>query len=167
MLVEQGDDLQLNRLAERAGVGVGTVYRHFPDLQSLREGLAAESLAGLVDDARAAAADADPSRGLERLLRAGLRLQLGDPVLLDVLCGPSPVCAETLELSGELVAAMNVILKRCRASGAIAGEITADDLRRLLGGVVFAARAGDATKRNAQRYFQLMLAALINPQSRT
>ena len=160
MLAEQCGEIPLNRLAERSGVGVGTVYRHFPDQQTLREGLAAASLTELVDDAKAAAADPDPRSSLERLLRAGLQLQLRDPVLADVLCGPSPVCVETLTLSSELMMSITGVIARARDAGIIEPGITADDLRRLIGGVLFAAHAGSDVEHNAERYFQLMLTAL-------
>jgi AcrR family transcriptional regulator len=160
MLAEQSGEIPLNRLAERSGVGVGTVYRHFPDQQTLREGLAAASLSELVGDAKAAAADPDPSSSLERLLRAGLQLQLRDPVLAEVLCGPSPVCVETLTLSSELMVSISGVIARAREAGIIEPGITADDLRRLIGGVLFAANAGSDVEQNAERYFQLMLMAL-------
>jgi AcrR family transcriptional regulator len=162
MLAEQSGEIPLNRLAERSGVGVGTVYRHFPDQQTLREGLASVSLSALVDDAKAAAADPDPRSSLERLLRAGLQVQLRDPVLAEVLCGPSPVCVETLTLSSELMVSITGVIARAREAGIIEPGITADDLRRLIGGVLFAAHAGTDVEQNAERYFRLMLTALLH-----
>jgi AcrR family transcriptional regulator len=162
MLAEQSGEIPLNRLAERSGVGVGTVYRHFPDQQTLREGLASVSLSALVDDAKAAAADPDPRSSLERLLRAGLQVQLRDPVLAEVLCGPSPVCVETLTLSTELMVSITGVIARAREAGIIEPGITADDLRRLIGGVLFAAHAGTDVEQNAERYFRLMLTALLH-----
>jgi len=97
---------------------------------------------------------------LERLLRAGLHLQLRDPVLAEVLCGPSPVCVETLTLSSELMVSISGVIARAREAGIIEPGITADDLRRLIGGVLFAANAGSDVEQNAERYFQLMLTAL-------
>jgi AcrR family transcriptional regulator len=162
MLAEQSGEIPLNRLAERSGVGVGTVYRHFPDQQTLREGLASVSLSALVDDAKAAAADPDPRSSLERLLRAGLQVQLRDPVLAEVLCGPAPVCVETLTLSSELMVSITGVIARAREAGIIEPGITADDLRRLIGGVLFAAHAGTDVEQNAERYFRLMLTALLH-----
>jgi AcrR family transcriptional regulator len=162
MLAEQSGEIPLNRLAERSGVGVGTVYRHFPDQQTLREGLASVSLSALVDDAKAAAADPDPRSSLERLLHAGLQVQLRDPVLAEVLCGPSPVCVETLTLSSELMVSITGVIARAREAGIIEPGITADDLRRLIGGVLFAAHAGTDVEQNAERYFRLMLTALLH-----
>ncbi len=48
-------DLRLNEVAREAGVGVGTVYRHFPTVRALVEALSVESLRRLGDAADAAA----------------------------------------------------------------------------------------------------------------
>ena len=160
MCEEHTGEIPLNQLAARSGVGVGTVYRHFPDQQTLREGLASASLAALVTDAEAAAADGDPRSSLERLLRAGLDAQLHDPVLFEVLCGPSPVCAETHTLSTALIASITTIIANAHEAKVIGATITTDDLRRLIGGVIFAARAGSDVEHNADRYLKLMLTAL-------
>src|SRR4029079_8290554 len=72
-------ELPMNAIAKAAGVGVGTVYRHFPNRQVLLEALAAQSFESLVADAQAAAADPDVAAGLARLMRAGLKILLTDP----------------------------------------------------------------------------------------
>ncbi len=46
-LVDEGTPLQLNDVARRVGVGVGTVYRHFPTTDALVETVAAPSLEAL------------------------------------------------------------------------------------------------------------------------
>src|SRR5487761_1103632 len=63
--VATGDlTLPLNAIARLAGVGVGTVYRHFPTRQALLEALVADAFAELIDVSRAAAAEPDPLDGL-------------------------------------------------------------------------------------------------------
>ncbi|MFE7121342.1 TetR/AcrR family transcriptional regulator, partial [Streptomyces sp. NPDC057654] len=47
-LVDQGTPLQLNDVAHRAGLGVATVYRHFPTPEALLETVAAPCLEDLV-----------------------------------------------------------------------------------------------------------------------
>ncbi|MEV6710079.1 TetR/AcrR family transcriptional regulator, partial [Micromonospora wenchangensis] len=85
-LVAEGDlSLQLNDIARRAGVGVGTVYRHFPTRRALLEALAADAFAALLDQAQTASRDDDPWAGLQRLLRSILLGQLTEPTLAEVL----------------------------------------------------------------------------------
>jgi AcrR family transcriptional regulator len=152
-------ELPMNAIAKAAGVGVGTVYRHFPSRQVLLEALAEQSFESLVADARAAAADPDVAAGLARLLRAGLAILLTDPSLAEVLGGPRPECAEIAELSGELFASLMILLDRARAEGVIRPDVTADDLRRLMCGVQHAVRIGDDDD-SAGRYLEILLRGL-------
>lgn len=162
-LADGDTTLGLNTVARCAGVGVGTAYRHFPDRRSLIEGLAADALAALVEDARRAAAETDPADGLERLLRAALTAMTADHVLAEVLKAPAPVCAETLGLSEQLGAAIGQLLGRARDAGAIREDLDPDDLRRLLAGVHTAALAGADTPAAQDRYLGVLLAGLRRP----
>ncbi len=155
-----GGDLEppMNALARAAGVGVGTVYRHFPSHQALLESLAARSLLTLVDDAEAAAADPDVAAGLTRLLGAALRLQLADPSLAAVLATPEAICIATVEMHRQLGSAVTRLLDRARQSGVIRADITADDIRRLTCGVQHAVRLGPAD--DADRYLHILVQGL-------
>lgn len=159
-LVDGDTILGLNTVARCAGVGIGTAYRHFPDRQSLVEGLAADALAALVADARRAAGDADPAAGLERLLRAALTAMADDPVLAEVLGAATPVCAETIGLSQDLGAAVGDLLSRARQVGAIGNDLGPDDLRRLLAGVHAATQAGANPAEARNRYLRVLLTGL-------
>lgn len=159
--VRAGDlELPMNAIAKEAGVGVGTVYRHFPTRRALLESLAAENFAALVADAQAGADDPDPAAGFARLLRGGLRLLLDDPTLATVLSEPGAECVETAELGAALNRAVGPLLDRARAAGAIRPDVTTDDLRRLLCGVQHAIRSGDNDGDTTGRYLDILLAGL-------
>jgi AcrR family transcriptional regulator len=160
-MLAEGDDLPgMNALAKRAGVGVGTVYRHFPDPQVLIEGLAEGSFSRLVDDARKATLEEDPAVGFAQLMHAALRQLLRDPGLAAVLRSRQPVCPETLDMSAAFQQAMSDLLQRAREAGAIRGDIDPGDLRRLLVGVHAAALAGGRQRDAAGRYLDVVLAGL-------
>ena len=159
-LADGDDTLALNALARCAGVGIGTAYRHVPNRATLVEGLAADALAAFVTDARSAADDPDPARGLATLLRAGLAGMAGDHVLAEVLRSPHPVCVETIGLSRELGTALGELLDRARAAGAVSPDLGADDLRRLLVGVHTAASAGPHPDAARERYLRVLVAGL-------
>ena len=73
----EGIEVPVDVIAEKAGVGVGTLYRHFPTKERLCEAILLERLADLTVDARALA-DADgPGRRLLRLPRAHRRAGCG------------------------------------------------------------------------------------------
>ena len=160
MLAGGDEELPMNAVAKAAGVGVGTMYRHFPSRQALLEALAAESFAILVAEAHRAAAEQDVGAGLTALLRAALTCQLTDPSLAGVLAAPSHACAETTELSRELGAAAMQLLDRARVAGVVRPDVTADDLRRLMCGVQHAVRSGDDDGTTAGRYLDIMVRGL-------
>lgn len=149
--------LPMNTIARLAGVGVGTVYRHFPSREALLESAAMDSLERLLAEARAAADDDDPGAGLERLLRYALRRQLDDVGLATVLRFSESACAETSRLRAELLGAVDRLLGRAREAGAIRPEIRADDLRRLGCGVVYAVRLGSGGREEIDLYISVML----------
>ncbi len=164
-LLETGDDtLPLNKVAKLAGIGVGTVYRHFPNRQVLLESLALGSFEKLLFEAQAAADEEDPTVGLERLLRAALTYQLGDAGLAAVSRSSENACAETSELKRATAAATNRLLENAREAEVIRPDIDADDLRRLLCGFEVAVRlgVGDPAKNQAEieRYTAILLSGL-------
>ena len=152
--------LPMNLIARSAGVGVGTVYRHFPTQQSLLEGLAHGSLETLVADTEAAAALADPAEGLRRMLRSAVQCQLDDPALAAVLSGPNFECIETLALGARLAEAGSKLLRRAVRARLIRRNIGADDLRRLAGGVYHALQAGNDPTQHLEQYLRVLIDGL-------
>ena len=57
LFVEAGIEVALEAVARRAGVGIATLYRHFPDRLALVEAVAIDVMARTEDEARAALAD--------------------------------------------------------------------------------------------------------------
>ncbi|MEU5553740.1 MULTISPECIES: TetR/AcrR family transcriptional regulator [unclassified Micromonospora] len=151
-------ELPMNTIAKAAGVGVGTVYRHFPSRQALLEALAVDRFTQLVDAAEQAAAGPDVAAEMARLLRTALDHQLGDPALAAVLAEPAAARPETRELGRALTVAVDRLLHRARDAGEIRPEITADDLRALFCGLQHAVTvSGDADR---DRYVEILLRGL-------
>jgi AcrR family transcriptional regulator len=156
-----GDEsLPMNAIAKLAGVGVGTVYRHFPTRQSLLESLAEARFAELVAETQRAATDPDPAAALARMMGFALRSQLADRGLGPVLAAPDAACVETSALRADLGAAVTSLLARARAKGAVRADLTADDLRRLLCGVEQALRAGAFSENEIDKYLQVLIAGI-------
>lgn len=80
-LVDEGTPLQLNDVARRAGLGVGTVYRHFATPEALLETVAAPCLEALAAHGRQALTDADPWRSLTDFLFHTVEAQVTDAAL--------------------------------------------------------------------------------------
>lgn len=158
-----GDNsLQLNAVARLAGVGVGTVYRHFPNRHALVEALSVERFRELVDEAQAAAAAADPLTGLRRLLRFALDRMLVDPDFAAVLESTGDTDARTSEMKAELDRTVTDLLGGARLTGAIRTAVEADDVRRLLCGVGHAVRSGGSDVRDL--YLDVLLEGLRPPR---
>ena len=160
-LLETGDEtLPMNLIARRAGVGVGTVYRHFPTRQVLLESLAMDSFRQLLEEAKAAAEDTDPAAGLEQLLGSVLRAQLGDAGLAAVLRSSENALDETTALKTEMFAAVSGLLERARGAGAIRPDVDADSLRRLLCGFEVAVRLGPHAPGEVDAYVGILVSGL-------
>ena len=84
-MARDGLDAQMEEIARAAGVGVGTVYRHFPNKDELVEALANERFERLADAARDALADPDPWSSFEDFIRASAKIQTEDRALSEVL----------------------------------------------------------------------------------
>ncbi|WP_212847091.1 TetR/AcrR family transcriptional regulator [Actinoplanes ianthinogenes] len=161
--VDTGDlELPMNAVAKEAGVGVGTMYRHFATRQALLEALAAPSLQELVLEAHAAAASPDAGAGLSALIRETLRRQLTDPALALVLASGDVECADTRGLLGHLMTASQEVLTRARAQGAIRADLAPDDLRRLTCGIRYAVSSGSGEDATAalDRYLEILMRGL-------
>jgi AcrR family transcriptional regulator len=160
MLAAGDATLQMNTVARLAGVGVGTVYRHFPTRQALLESLAMDGLERLLDEARSAASGHDPGAGLEGLLRHVLLGQLGDAALAAVLRSSESSTARTSRLRVDLLEAVERLLERARDADAIREDIGADDLRRLVCGIEHAVRVGGDDRDELDRYLGVLLSGL-------
>src|SRR5438105_12820922 len=78
LFAQRGLGVTLNDIAHHAGVGVGTVYRRFPDKADLIEGLFEQRIRQIVELADAALADPDPWRGLTGFIERTCELQAQD-----------------------------------------------------------------------------------------
>jgi AcrR family transcriptional regulator len=136
MFGEGGGDTSLEAIAKGAGVGIGTLYRHFPTRDTLIEEVYRTETQNLAQAASRFAETLPPAEAL----RAWLRLfvdhiatkQVMSPVLASMVGSPSELYAE----SGALVkTAIGLLVERAVASGAIRLDIDPLDLLRALAGV--------------------------------
>src|SRR5918999_1369365 len=163
---EHGLDVHMEQMARAAGVGVGTVYRHFPAKEDLLQALADERFARFAENARAALDDPDPWNGFCELMRASARVTAEDRALSEAmdqlpgLCASSAEKVRLKELSGELIA-------RAQASGAMRADFSAGDVPSLMRGLA-RATAPQSTGPPAmtwERYLEIMLTGLRRPSA--
>lgn len=78
VFVELGPDAPLEEVARRAGVGIGTLYRRFPDRRALQRAVALDVLARVTNEANLALAEEpDPFRALARYMHRAVDLRVG------------------------------------------------------------------------------------------
>jgi AcrR family transcriptional regulator len=136
MFSEGGAETSLEAIARAAGVGIGTLYRHFPTREALIEAVYRTETQHLVQAAPRFAETLPPVEAL----RAWLRLfvdhiatkQVMAPVLASMVGGTSELFAET---GVQVKAAIASLVDRAVASGAIRLDIDPLDLLRALAGV--------------------------------
>lgn len=150
--------LRMNDLAREAGVGVGTVYRHFPTVQALLEALTADTLERMVAVSRRAAAETDPGVALSLYLRSALELQLQDGGLQSVLLAPQDESPEVRAVKQEIFGAFEAVLRRARDAGAVRGDLTLEQLSHLVCGIEHAVRLG--TPKDRDPMLDILLAGL-------
>lgn len=159
---DAGLEAQVEDIARRAGVGVGTVYRHFTTKEALVEALAEQHFARLADLAEAALADdGDPWGTFSAAIWSAARAAAGDIAWCEILGGrPSAGRAAALNQQ-RLAAAMGRLIARAQRAGVMREDASVDDVRTIMcgfGHVAAAQRAGGAM--DWERYLQIALDGL-------
>jgi AcrR family transcriptional regulator len=129
---EQGLDARLDEIARRAGLGTGTLYRHFPNREALVEAILAERMDEILALARTALEAPRAWDGLVAFLEAMLELQLGDRVLKEIFLRYPPSEDRVTEARGQLRDLFGRLLERARSEGAIRSDFALPDLALLL-----------------------------------
>jgi AcrR family transcriptional regulator len=129
---EEGLELSLGRIAQRAGVGAGTVYRHFPSKEILLEAVLAEHVDTLAAAADRWAARAAPGDALFEFLLEVIEKSAGRQRVCDVLTAdhgwPHALLAAAVQRFGE---ALDRLLRNAKLAGAIRADVRSDDLAAL------------------------------------
>jgi AcrR family transcriptional regulator len=131
VLAADGLGAPMPAIADAAGVGVGSVYRHFGSKEGLIDAVVVGRLAWYAEQAEAAAAAPDPWEALVELIRSAGERQSVDALLVEALevVGDRPEVAAGVERS---TAAVQRLFDRTREQGALREDVDANDLRLIL-----------------------------------
>jgi AcrR family transcriptional regulator len=137
----KGTGAATEEVARAAGLGIGTLFRHFPTKEELLAAVLAARLHRLADEARALAASEDPGAAFIDYFRrvvtaSGTKLAIAD-ALAEAGVDSSTV---TKEAGAALGAALAGLLTRAQRAGAIRSDIGLPELIALLAGTSRAAR---------------------------
>jgi AcrR family transcriptional regulator len=129
----------MDEIARCAGVGVGTVYRRFPDKELLIEALFEQRIDELVALAEAARDDPDPFAGLMRFFETFLALQAADRGLKDVLLGTARGAGRATRARERIGPIVDDLLARACEAGDLRPDVAASDhalIQFVLGAVI-------------------------------
>jgi AcrR family transcriptional regulator len=131
-----GPDASLEAVAREAGVGIGTLYRHFPTREALYEAVyrrEVEQLSELAEELKGEAAAVEALRSWLRSNVEFVATKKGMATALALAAGPpSELTAFSFE---RLTKAIGVLLERAVAAGEVRADITPEDLLRTLVGM--------------------------------
>lgn len=160
LFAERGLCVSLDDIAHHAGVGVGTVYRRFPDkellIDALFEDRLAELLAAAVDSTRMS----DPWQAVECFLQRSLELQVADRGLKELMLSATDDGHARLERGRDRIQPLvEEILERARRAGVVREDLTATDLFLLQHAI---SEAADFTREQAPDAWRRLLAIVFD-----
>ncbi|MDG4821366.1 TetR family transcriptional regulator [Asanoa sp. WMMD1127] len=135
----RGEAGSTEEVARLAGVGIATVFRHFPTKEALVEAALVRHFTGLLDRTRAAASAPDPSAALSTLIHEMIQRGASKLTLASMLGGDAPPAI--VAVSSELKSAVDTALRRAQAAGSVRPDVGVEELYLLIRGLAQTAAA--------------------------
>lgn len=161
------DDVSLEEIARRAGVGIGTLYRHFPARQALLEAVYKDQVDGLDALAAKLLTAASPGAALGDWMRAFVAFGRTKRTLSSAL-------AATIGKDSELMSSCSMILRGCtdallaraQEAGEARPEVRSADIFRLTHGLIMACEAAPSDPDQPERLLGLIIDSVVLPHAR-
>src|SRR5688500_11879465 len=137
---ESGVDVQMDDIARRAEVGVGTLYRHFPTKEALIAELGRHKMQERIAELDRALDSADPWSALVAMMQHAGRAMAQDAGLREVFGA-----AGTAGCPGEVADCRSrqaELLRRLQAAGQVRSDLTVDDVQAMMCGLAAAIHGG-------------------------
>ncbi|MCB7135809.1 TetR/AcrR family transcriptional regulator [Cellulosimicrobium marinum] len=168
LFVEAGADVALDAVARAAGVGIGTLYRRFPDRRALLRAVVQDAVAAVLADIRTATDDAPTAwDALARALAWSPELRVA--LRLVAIAPPADVHAlqddaGTQGVRDSLLALVDGLVRAAQAEGTLRPDVSAGDVVLLMAAVSRSLPRGTDDARNAyDRAHALVLDGLRAP----
>ena len=167
LLSERGLDATLDDVARAAGVGVGTVYRRFPDKEALIEELFRDRIDAMVAMAEEALTDPDPWQALVSYLEMATETMASNIGLRQLLMfatyGKDRVCYAR----DQMRPVVGKLVERAQASGDLRPDFDATDMKLIAYMLASAAEYAAATRPEVWRRYLTMLIDGLRPARET
>jgi AcrR family transcriptional regulator len=156
------DDVSLEEIARRAGVGIGTLYRHFPARQSLLEAVYKDQVDALDTLGGKLLTAESPGQALGEWMRAFVAFGRTKRSLSSAL-------VETIGRNSELMSACSMILRsradellgRAQQAGEARPEVRTVDMFRLTHGLIMATEAEPSDPDQPDRLLSLVIDSVL------
>ncbi len=160
------DDVSLEEIARRAGVGIGTLYRHFPNRQCLLEAVYRDQVVALGGRAAKLLAAESPGDALAEWIRDLVRFSSTKRSLtrellatLETESSFLPVCKTVIGQS------TSALLQRAQQAGAARADITGPDLIRIAQGIVMATDLAPGDTGQLDRMLSVIITGLVTGEA--
>jgi AcrR family transcriptional regulator len=159
LFAKEGVDVSVEEITRHAGVGMGTLYRHFPTKDELIDAVLEDAFDEIVDLAREAAATADAWAGLTGFFERLLELHAQNRGVKDIVALRGHGSRRAEAMRARLRPLLARIVERAREQGTLRADFTPDDLP-----LVFwtANRVIELTQDVAPAYWRRYLALLLD-----
>jgi AcrR family transcriptional regulator len=156
LFTEEGTSAPLEDVAKRAGVGIGTLYRHFPTRQALLEAVYVDEVEAM---ARAAAdlSELPPWEALSQWLHQYVGFAATKRALNEALLEAAPDSDVLLTCRTAIAGAGNALVERAQRAGVVRTDMSFMDVGRMVGGIAMVPTADPEQK---ERMLQLALDGL-------
>jgi len=162
LFASDGVKVSIDEIAREAGVGVGTVHRHFPTKEALLEAVLVWSCDPIIESLDEALRGDDPGAGLEQFLLSVVEYQSRHRALAEEMRDLHQSSPALMALKDRINDRLAELLVRAQHAGQIRADVGPGDLRLLLAGLAQTATAADGTVATDDkvRYVRIMLDGL-------
>jgi AcrR family transcriptional regulator len=160
---EAGAEVSLDEIARRAGVGIGTLYRHFPTRDAIVEAVYRREVRQLAEGAARLAGSLPAGEALHQWMRLFVEYVATKKVIASALGAIVGGAPELYASSGaQITEAMSLLVRRACESGDIRAEVDPDDLLRALVGFTFG-NGSPGWRASALRLIDILMDGLRRP----
>jgi AcrR family transcriptional regulator len=162
LFATNGLGVSLDEIARRAGVGPGTVHRHFPTKQALYLAVATDQIEQLVAQAKTLAATDDPAALFTQLARMMAMGAENAAVKSALVAAEFDLRTAAPDLAADLTRQVADLLARAHTAGAVRQDVTVEDVMALVAGAFAAIRHANAetSQKHSAHLAQIILDGL-------
>ncbi|HSZ03928.1 MAG TPA: TetR/AcrR family transcriptional regulator [Solirubrobacteraceae bacterium] len=136
LFAREGPQVQMDEIAAHAGVGIGTVYRHFPTKEALLTAMVRDRFQEFAEIARRAEDIPDPLEALESAMRSSGEAVEGDSGFQLAMMGSDELEWEGIEEEkAALAEVVTRIISRAIAAGVVRDDYTFEDFGMMMCGI--------------------------------